>query len=86
MATGAGKSLVMLDLLAELGPGKRACVMVPKLDLMGADGATSGENPPVQNLPGGHQLPSGFGGRHLRVRPQLRLAAAECDTGFAAAG
>lgn len=34
MATGAGKSLVMLDLLAELGPGKRACVMVPKLDLM----------------------------------------------------
>eukprot|EP00435_Cladocopium_sp_Y103_P015327 s274_g3.t1 len=34
MATGAGKSLVMLDLLAELGPGKRTCVMVPKLDLM----------------------------------------------------
>ena len=34
MATGAGKSLVMLDLLAHLEHGRRACVMVPKLDLM----------------------------------------------------
>ena len=34
MATGAGKSLVMSDLLAQLGNGKRACVIVPKLDLM----------------------------------------------------
>ena len=34
MATGAGKSLVMSDLLAQLGTGKRACVIVPKLDLM----------------------------------------------------
>ena len=34
MATGTGKSLVMADLLAELGPNQRACVIVPKLDLM----------------------------------------------------
>ena len=34
MATGAGKSLVMSDLLAQLGTEKRACVIVPKLDLM----------------------------------------------------
>ena len=34
MATGAGKSLVMADLLAGLGPGKRSCIIVPKLDLM----------------------------------------------------
>ena len=34
MATGAGKSLVMLDLLAHLEHGRRACIMVPKLDLM----------------------------------------------------
>ena len=33
MATGTGKSLVMADLLAELGQ-ERACVIVPKLDLM----------------------------------------------------
>ena len=34
MATGAGKSLVMADLLAGLGAGKRSCIIVPKLDLM----------------------------------------------------
>ena len=34
MATGSGKSLVMADLLAGLGPGKRSCIIVPKLDLM----------------------------------------------------
>ena len=34
MATGAGKSLVMADLLASLGRGKRSCIIVPKLDLM----------------------------------------------------
>lgn len=34
MATGAGKSLVMVDLLAHLEHGRRACIMVPKLDLM----------------------------------------------------
>ncbi|CAJ1400036.1 unnamed protein product [Effrenium voratum] len=34
MATGTGKSLVMADLLAELGQEQRACVIVPKLDLM----------------------------------------------------
>ena len=34
MATGTGKSLVMADLLAELGTNQRACVIVPKLDLM----------------------------------------------------
>ena len=34
MATGAGKSLVMADLLAGLGRGKRSCIIVPKLDLM----------------------------------------------------
>ena len=34
MATGAGKSLVMLDLLAQLGDGQRACIIVPTLDLM----------------------------------------------------
>ena len=33
MATGTGKSLVMTDLLAGLGTGK-ACIIVPKLDLM----------------------------------------------------
>eukprot|EP00438_Fugacium_kawagutii_P032986 Skav223987 [mRNA] locus=scaffold6785:14752:17589:+ [translate_table: standard] len=34
MATGTGKSLVMSDLLAGLGPKKHSCVVVPKLDLM----------------------------------------------------
>ena len=34
MATGSGKSLVMADLLAGLGRGKRSCIIVPKLDLM----------------------------------------------------
>ncbi|CAJ1334187.1 unnamed protein product [Effrenium voratum] len=34
MATGTGKSLVMADLLAELGHEQRACIIVPKLDLM----------------------------------------------------
>ena len=34
MATGAGKSLVMADLLEDLGPNRRACIIVPKLDLM----------------------------------------------------
>ena len=34
MATGAGKSLVMADLLAGLGRGKCSCIIVPKLDLM----------------------------------------------------
>ena len=34
MATGAGKSLVMADILAGLGVGRRACIIVPKLDLM----------------------------------------------------
>ena len=34
IATGGGKSLVMADLLADLGKGKRACIIVPKLDLM----------------------------------------------------
>ena len=34
MATGTGKSMVMADLLAGLGPGRRACIIVPKLDLM----------------------------------------------------
>ncbi|CAK9089004.1 Probable helicase A859L [Durusdinium trenchii] len=34
MATGTGKSLVMADLVAELGPASKACVIVPKLDLM----------------------------------------------------
>ena len=34
MATGTGKSLVMADLLADLGPAGKACVIVPKLDLM----------------------------------------------------
>ncbi|CAK9026612.1 unnamed protein product, partial [Durusdinium trenchii] len=34
MATGTGKSLVMADLLANLGPAGKACVIVPKLDLM----------------------------------------------------
>ncbi|CAK9051805.1 unnamed protein product [Durusdinium trenchii] len=34
IATGGGKSLVMADLLADLGAGQRACVIVPKLDLM----------------------------------------------------
>ena len=33
MSTGTGKSLVMADLLASLGRGK-ACIIVPKLDLM----------------------------------------------------
>jgi superfamily II DNA or RNA helicase len=33
MATGTGKSLVMADLLAGLG-SRKACVIVPKLDLM----------------------------------------------------
>ena len=33
MATGTGKSLVMADVLAGSGPGK-ACIIVPKLDLM----------------------------------------------------
>ncbi|CAE8677084.1 unnamed protein product [Polarella glacialis] len=34
IATGGGKSLIMADLLAELEEGGRACVIVPKLDLM----------------------------------------------------
>ena len=34
MATGTGKSLVMRDLLADLRPSGKACVIVPKLDLM----------------------------------------------------
>ena len=34
MATGTGKSLVMADLLADLSPSGKACVIVPKLDLM----------------------------------------------------
>ena len=34
MATGTGKSLVMADVLAQLSPTQRACVIVPKLDLM----------------------------------------------------
>ncbi|CAE8589441.1 unnamed protein product [Polarella glacialis] len=34
IATGGGKSLIMADLLAELDEGGRACVIVPKLDLM----------------------------------------------------
>ena len=34
MATGTGKSMVMADLLADLHPGRRACIIVPKLDLM----------------------------------------------------
>ena len=34
MATGTGKSMVMADLLAGLCPGRRACIIVPKLDLM----------------------------------------------------
>ena len=34
MATGTGKSMVMADLLAGLHPGRRACIIVPKLDLM----------------------------------------------------
>ena len=34
MATGTGKSLVMADLLADLKPKGKACVIVPKLDLM----------------------------------------------------
>eukprot|EP00434_Breviolum_minutum_P031358 symbB.v1.2.027729.t1/scaffold2866.1/size70932/5 len=34
MATGTGKSLVMADLLASISSPKRACVIVPKLDLM----------------------------------------------------
>eukprot|EP00438_Fugacium_kawagutii_P002181 Skav228815 [mRNA] locus=scaffold359:323640:330797:+ [translate_table: standard] len=34
MATGTGKSLVMADLLAGISAPKRACVIVPKLDLM----------------------------------------------------
>ena len=34
MATGTGKSMVMADLLAGLRPGRRACIVVPKLDLM----------------------------------------------------
>ncbi len=34
MATGTGKSLVMADLLASMSSLTRACVIVPKLDLM----------------------------------------------------
>ena len=34
MATGTGKSLVMADVLDQLSPTQRACVIVPKLDLM----------------------------------------------------
>ena len=34
MATGTGKSLVMADLLTDLKPAGKACVIVPKLDLM----------------------------------------------------
>ena len=34
MSTGTGKSLVMADLLASISSPKRACVIVPKLDLM----------------------------------------------------
>ncbi|CAE8614521.1 unnamed protein product [Polarella glacialis] len=34
IATGAGKSLIMADLFSELGEGQRACIIVPKLDLM----------------------------------------------------
>ncbi|CAE8652814.1 unnamed protein product, partial [Polarella glacialis] len=34
IATGGGKSLIMADLLSELDEGGRACVIVPKLDLM----------------------------------------------------
>ena len=34
MATGTGKSLVMADLLAGLLPSQKACIIVPKLDLM----------------------------------------------------
>ena len=34
MATGTGKSMVMADLLSGLRPGRRACIIVPKLDLM----------------------------------------------------
>ncbi|CAE8720240.1 unnamed protein product, partial [Polarella glacialis] len=34
IATGGGKSLIMADLLSELDKGGRACVIVPKLDLM----------------------------------------------------
>ena len=34
MATGTGKSIVIADLLAGLRPGRRACIIVPKLDLM----------------------------------------------------
>ncbi|CAE8590503.1 unnamed protein product, partial [Polarella glacialis] len=34
ITTGGGKSLIMADLLAELDQGGRACVIVPKLDLM----------------------------------------------------
>ncbi|CAE8667953.1 unnamed protein product, partial [Polarella glacialis] len=34
IATGGGKSLIMADLLSELDEGQRACIIVPKLDLM----------------------------------------------------
>ena len=34
MATGTGKSLVMADLLKGLKPGRIACIIVPRLDLM----------------------------------------------------
>ena len=34
MATGSGKSLVMTDLIADMGSNKRSCIIVPKLDLM----------------------------------------------------
>ena len=34
MATGTGKSLIMADLSADLRPSGKACVIVPKLDLM----------------------------------------------------
>ena len=34
IATGGGKSLIMADLLCGLNPEERACVIVPKLDLM----------------------------------------------------
>ncbi|CAE8718295.1 unnamed protein product [Polarella glacialis] len=34
IATGGGKSLIMADLLSGLAEGHRACVIVPKLDLM----------------------------------------------------
>ena len=79
MATGSGKSLVMADLLASLGSGRRSCIIVPKLDLMEQLAQLLEEMLPSRIARVGTWMARRFHCRYLCLCSQFCMAVVQCN-------